>query len=85
MPNTINDLLKSEKFNTDLDFLYMLKYRWLEEFKYEDFNDYISSAKKNVESIDIESLTKRFEVGFSFNGNKLKLKLYAAKWKITYA
>lgn len=81
----LKEMIKSEEFLKDIDHLYMLKYRWMDEKDYEDFNDYIENAKKNVSSFEIKKMQKSFTVFFAVNGVDLKIKLNAKKWKITEA
>lgn len=81
----LSEMVKSEKFQKDIDYLYMLKYRWMEEKDYEDFNDYIENAKKNVKSFEIKKMQKSFTVFFTINGVDLKIKLNAKKWSIAKA
>lgn len=71
----LNHLFTTDEFQKDIDYLYMLKYRWMDEKEYEDFNDYVENAKKNVKSFKINKIHKTFAVFFDINGTEVKLKL----------
>lgn len=81
----LNEMVKSEAFQKDIEHLYMLKYRWMDEKKYEDFNNYVENAKKNIKSFEIKKLQKSFTVFFTVNGIDLQIKLNAKKWSIAKA
>ena len=64
-----------------------LRDRWQDEKEYEDFNDYILSAKKCIESAGAEfiSLKKRpFEVTFSKDGLVANFRILAGNAKLSF-
>ena len=71
----LNQLFTTDEFQKDIDYLYMLKYRWMDEREYEDFNEYVENAKKNVKSFKIKKIHKTFTVLFDINNTEVKLKL----------
>lgn len=81
----LKDLVESAEFQRDLNHLYMLKFRWMDEREYEDFNDYIENAKKNIKSFKIKKMQKSFAIFFDFKGIDLKLKLNAKTYRFTRA
>ena len=81
----LKDLVESAEFQRDLNHLYMLKFRWMDEREYEDFNDYIENAKKNIKSFKIKKMQKSFAIFFDLNGIDLKLKLNAKTYRFTRA
>ena len=81
----LKDLVESAEFQRDLNHLYMLKFRWMDEREYEDFNDYIENAKKNIKSFKIKKMQKSFAIFFDLNGIDLKLKLNAKTYRLTRA
>ena len=81
----LNQLFTTDEFQKDIDYLYMLKYRWMDEREYEDFNDYIENAKKNIKSFKIKKMQKSFAIFFDLNGIDLKLKLNAKTYRFTRA
>ena len=79
----LNQLFTTDEFQKDIDYLYMLKYRWMDEREYEDFNDYVENAKKNVKSFRIKKIQKTFAVFFDVNGTEVKLKLNSNDIKVS--
>jgi len=85
----VNAMVKNPQWDKDINFLYELKGRWVEEGgcgdiePNEDFADYINAAKKCVKSFKVDRLTKGFRVFFTVNNVKFKLSLLAKKWTIT--
>ena len=82
MTEAIENLVASEQFQDDLRFLYTLKDRWSAERDYEDFQGYVKCAKENVATIEIETMTKRFVIGFKLQKDRFVLKLAKSRWII---
>lgn len=70
-------LCKLTKDNAD--HLSYLEYRWADERKYEDFNDYIKIVKEMAEKAGFEfkSMTKTFKITLARKGAYTKTAFYA--------
>lgn len=80
----VSKMVETEKFESDLQYMYMLKARWSDEKGFEDFKTYINAAKKTVESFKVTGLSKGFTLTGTLNGQRIQVKLMAAKWRVIY-